>query len=351
MAKVSICIPQYNRCDSLRIVLGDILSQTYKDFELIIVDDASTDETVKVISEFRDPRIKYFCNDHNLGLYSNFNRCLELAQGEYVAIYHNHDRYAPTIVERSVDLLDRFPQTVLVHTGTMTKRDYSSGVRYFVRNWQAIEDGRRFAKKMLFRWDSLIHQPTVMARRTIYEKVGTFDDHYYDSSADTALWMKMCVLGDVGYVPLPLMTITPRIAEDRYGEFSWLAIRGMTRVHQLALELLFPDDNLEKRIVKLISKSQADAYYFRFSLQWLAKGRMDFINAGKNIIEEECSCFTHRLISTTVACSKFLRPLLLLGGWLVRDFIYLNDRFESQNGLKILNSKKKLVKTGRGYYC
>jgi glycosyltransferase involved in cell wall biosynthesis len=107
LSKVSICIPQYNRCDALRLVLDDLLSQTFKDFTLIVVDDASRENTDQVIHEYKDPRIRYFKNIRNVGLFPNFNQCIQLAEGEYVAIYHNHDRYANDIVEKSVRLKER----------------------------------------------------------------------------------------------------------------------------------------------------------------------------------------------------------------------------------------------------
>jgi glycosyltransferase involved in cell wall biosynthesis len=336
MAKVSICIPQFNRCASLRIVIGDILNQTYKDFELIIVDDASTDDTLAVISEFQDPRIQYYRNDHNLGLYPNFNRCLELAHGEYVAIYHNHDRYQSTIIEKCVDLLDRFPGVGLVHTGTVTKRMYSDEDHFFVRDWRTVEHGEWFAKKMLNRWDSLIHQPTVMARRNLYDKVGNFDEKTFDSSADTALWMKMCLVSDIGYIPYPLMRITPRISQDYYGQFSWLSVRGMSRIHHLGLNLLYQDESFRKKVMKSQLNFLDDAYYLRYLIQWLAAGETSLVEQGRARIGEECSEMTSFFSETVVSLQKFIRPILKVSGSVYRKYVIFMDKTESRRSLKKL---------------
>jgi glycosyltransferase involved in cell wall biosynthesis len=316
------------------MVVGDILNQTYEDFDLIIVDDASTDDTLTVVSEFRDPRIQYYRNDHNLGLYPNFNRCLELAHGEYVAIYHNHDRYQSTIIERCVDLLDRYPGVGFVHTGTVTKRMYSDDDHFFVRNWKTVENGKSFAHKMLHHWDSLIHQPTVMARRSIYEKVGNFDEKTYDSSADTATWMKMCSISDIGYIPRPLMRITPRISQDYYGHFSWLSVRGMSRVHHLGLDLLYPAECIKKKIYRSQLNFSDDVYFFRYLMQWLAEGETSLVEQGLIMISEECSRMTNFFSEKVVSLLNFIRPMLQISSSVYRKYVIFMDKTESRRGLK-----------------
>lgn len=77
MVKVSICIPQFNRCDQLRLVIQDMLNQTYPEFESLIVDDASADLTFDGIVEFSDHPIRYVHHEQNLVLFPNFNRYLE----------------------------------------------------------------------------------------------------------------------------------------------------------------------------------------------------------------------------------------------------------------------------------
>ncbi|MCU0240924.1 MAG: glycosyltransferase, partial [Vicinamibacteria bacterium] len=119
MPKISICVPTYNRANALRYVLEDLLGQTRRDFELIVSDDASTDDTRAAVAALHDHRLRYFCNDAHLGLYPNFNLCLARARGEYVAIYHDHDAYLPTIVERSAALLDRHSRLSFVHTALL----------------------------------------------------------------------------------------------------------------------------------------------------------------------------------------------------------------------------------------
>lgn len=91
MPKFSVCIPTYNRALFLKQAVQSVLEQDFLDFELIIVDDCSTDNTYETVLEFDDPRIKIFVNDYNLGLVGNWNRCLELANGEIIWILHDDD--------------------------------------------------------------------------------------------------------------------------------------------------------------------------------------------------------------------------------------------------------------------
>ena len=80
----SILIPTYNRCNLLKATIEIILAQTFKDFELIISDNASTDETEKVVKSFKDKRIKYFKNKENIGAENNYKKVFSYAKGEYL---------------------------------------------------------------------------------------------------------------------------------------------------------------------------------------------------------------------------------------------------------------------------
>ena len=79
---VSVCIPTYNYGRFLGQAIESVLAQTWGDFELVVCDNASTDDTQDVVASFRDERIRSYRNDANIGLFGNFSRCLELARGE-----------------------------------------------------------------------------------------------------------------------------------------------------------------------------------------------------------------------------------------------------------------------------
>src|SRR5262244_3089429 len=82
---VSVCIPTYNRAKLLRQAIGSVLEQTFQDFEIIVYDNASTDDTAAVAESFSEERIRYFRNTRNLGHRENWKRCFRAARGDYIA--------------------------------------------------------------------------------------------------------------------------------------------------------------------------------------------------------------------------------------------------------------------------
>lgn len=98
---ISICVPTYNGEKYLEEALNSILSQTFNDYEVIIVDDQSTDNTIDISKKFseKDQRIHCYQNKKNLGLVGNWNKCIELARGEWIKFVFQDDLIAPTCIE------------------------------------------------------------------------------------------------------------------------------------------------------------------------------------------------------------------------------------------------------------
>ena len=84
MAKVSVCIPTYNRANLLPYAVNSVLNQTYNDFELIITDDGSKDNTAEVVSQWNDSRIRYIRHLQNIGKSNNMRSGFDAATGEYL---------------------------------------------------------------------------------------------------------------------------------------------------------------------------------------------------------------------------------------------------------------------------
>lgn len=110
----------YNGAGFIRASINSLLAQTWSDFELIIVDDCSTDATPIILSSLDDPRIRIFRNDTNLGVVLSRNRCLVHATGEYIAMQDHDDLSRPTRLARQVNYLDANPGTVLLGTAAHT---------------------------------------------------------------------------------------------------------------------------------------------------------------------------------------------------------------------------------------
>jgi glycosyltransferase involved in cell wall biosynthesis len=117
---VSIGLPVYNGENYLAETFDSLLAQTYRDFELIVSDNASTDSTSEICRDYanRDPRIQYHRSDTNKGAAWNFNNTFRLSSGEYFKWAAHDDLVLPEFTERCVDYLDRSPETVLCFTRT-----------------------------------------------------------------------------------------------------------------------------------------------------------------------------------------------------------------------------------------
>ena len=116
---VSIGIPTYNRANGyFREALKSALAQTYSPLEIIVSDNASSDDTEDVVRSFNDPRIRYFRQTANIPANDNFNFCLEQAKGSYFVLLHDDDLLDPHMVQTCVDALDGGTDVGVVITGT-----------------------------------------------------------------------------------------------------------------------------------------------------------------------------------------------------------------------------------------
>src|SRR5262245_7539384 len=127
---VTIAIPTFNRASWLKGGVLAALSQTYQDYEIVVSDNASADETQIVLAEFNDHRLRVIRQERNLGLAANLNACLAEARGKYIALVPDDDRIAPWFLQRCLALVEQDPslpivislnETRLVAEGDLTK--------------------------------------------------------------------------------------------------------------------------------------------------------------------------------------------------------------------------------------
>lgn len=129
--KFSVTIPAY-KAKYLKECIDSILSQTYTDFELIIVNDASTEDLDSIVSSYTDNRIHYFKNEKNCGavnVVDNWNKCLSYASGDYIICMGDDDRLCPNCLEEYVKLIERHPGLHIYHAWTEIIDENSKIVR------------------------------------------------------------------------------------------------------------------------------------------------------------------------------------------------------------------------------
>src|SRR5882724_3923639 len=177
---VSICIPSYNYCRYLACALDSALAQSWKDVEILVVDDKSEDGSVALVREYaeRDPRVVLYANPQRLGLTQNFNQCLRLARGKYIKFLCADDVLDGQCVERMVAAIEAESDAVLVGCRRYFFNDEMRviGERGYARKKQIVS-GQRAIHKCFFS-GNLIGEPTAVLFRKADALAG-FDENYY----------------------------------------------------------------------------------------------------------------------------------------------------------------------------
>jgi glycosyltransferase involved in cell wall biosynthesis len=202
--KVSIVIPTYNYEHFLDETIQSALSQTFTDFELIIVDNCSTDATSEVVAKYlSDQRVKYFVNDRNIGVVGNFNRCLELARGEYIKFLCADDRFAPTILEKYVPVMDADPGISLI---TCDKQAFGSKSHETITPVTYKQPGHKCVLEQLRNNYCWIGEPTSVMFRRKHLSVGRFSNEF-SQYVDWEYWIRLLAIGDCYIVPEKLVYV------------------------------------------------------------------------------------------------------------------------------------------------
>ena len=205
----SIGIPTFNGAKYLRDSIESVLDQTFKDFELVLIDDVSSDETCAIAGEYarKDRRVSAIRNGKTLGLVGNFNRCIELAKGRYVCVWHQDDVMMPQNIEKKIALLEANPQVGFVHSNVLMIDEQG---KVLSEHWEPdsrrdyVCAGREFFIKMIEPGRNYVCCPSVLARRECYQTLGEFRSELY-FTCDWEMWMRFSLYYDVGCLGAPLI--------------------------------------------------------------------------------------------------------------------------------------------------
>jgi glycosyltransferase involved in cell wall biosynthesis len=198
---VSICIPVYNGEPYINKTLNSAISQTYKNLEIIIFDNCSTDKTAKIIKSFNDKRITYHINDKNYGMFINWQKCLEAANGEYIKLLNADDLLKPNTIEVQADILINNPDVSLCITATNVINEFDDITmkRQLYKKSLKI-NGRIIAKKTLLNGRNIYGElSSILFRRDKSRQVGNFTEEL-KYSCDLDYFMRLSYIGDVYYI-------------------------------------------------------------------------------------------------------------------------------------------------------
>lgn len=237
---VSVCLAVYNAEIYVAKAIDSILQQTFTDFELLIVDDGSSDRSLDILKAYaaKDSRIVLH-HQENQGQPATRNRMLRMAKGELIAVMDADDIALPDRLENQVAFLQTHPAVVWVGGAFDIMDDRGR----FLTTMRMAEANEQIQTLLKDGHTSFLH-PTAMIRKTALQQVGGYDERYV-TAADLDLWLKMTEIGDVANLPQSVIkyrvhakSISQRNQEQQWQnaaqafDESWQR-RGLTRTFEV----------------------------------------------------------------------------------------------------------------------
>lgn len=215
MVRVTVVIPTYNFERYIAETITSVLAQSLEDIEVLVRDNVSTDSTREIVAGFSDPRLRYHCNERNLGLCPSVERAFAEAKGQYVVIVGADDILERNFLERAVNRLSAEPQLSMLH-GAATWID-ENGTPFGGTNdrWKSTTPGNEATVDM-FRYGfclttMVIPTPTAQGLMPFKREWGVMADAWF--------FLKLSLLGDIGYLHEPLVRYRVHqksLSEDLY---------------------------------------------------------------------------------------------------------------------------------------
>jgi len=227
---ISVIIPTFNRAWTLEETLRSVLEQTFKNFEVIVVDDGSTDGTPDLLRQF--PQVRVHRWEDNRGVSAARNRGIEMAGGELICFLDSDDRWIKNKLQMQLDWMQAHPECPACYTDEIWIRN---GVRVNPKNKHRKYSGDIFRYCLPL---CIISPSSIMMRTSILETIGGFDTDLA-ACEDYDLWLRLASRYPVEFIPEKLIVKTGGHADQLSQKF-----RGMDRFRVYALEKILKQDVL-----------------------------------------------------------------------------------------------------------
>jgi len=202
MPEISVIIPTYNRAHLISRSIQCVLNQSYQDFEIIVVDDCSIDNTEEVIREFqkKDERIRYIRHEKNKGPAAARNSGIKAAKGEYIAFQDSDDEWLPEKLYKHMMIFKKVEKKIgVVYSGFWKIRN---GKKLYIPSPYVFQKEGNIHKELLK--GNFIGMPASVVRKECFTKIGNFDIKipYLE---DWELWIRISKYYEFKYIPEPLV--------------------------------------------------------------------------------------------------------------------------------------------------
>ncbi|MEH2183441.1 glycosyltransferase family 2 protein [Nostoc sp.] len=208
MPKVSVIIPSYNHEKYISETISSVLNQSYQDFEIVITDDYSSDNTIKIVKEFNDPRIRLFCFPKNRGAAVAANNCIKEARGELIAMLSSDDIFTPDKLAKQVSYLEANPDVGAVfsyaHIIDDDGNDFNQENHFYKQIFiQPNRNRFEWLNHFFFKGNCLCH-PSALVRQKCYIEVGQYDERFAQLP-DFDFWIRLCMKYNIYVIPEELI--------------------------------------------------------------------------------------------------------------------------------------------------
>lgn len=258
MSTVSVIIPAHNAGGYLSQAIESVLAQTYRNLEIVVVDDGSTDDTPHVAEAYGS---SVLClSQQRGGVASARNRGIRASSGQYVAFLDADDLWRPEKLEIELLFLDREPSAGLVCSDWALERGGARVTSSVFSTRRPVTSGYLFRRIVR---DSFLLTSTVMVRRPYLDEVGYFDESF-PTSEDLDLWLRLSYRHPIAVVPIPLTIKRER--SDGLSADRWAATVYRIRLFEKAMVQLPQLAPRDRRLIRrVLSQNYFDLGYHDFS--------------------------------------------------------------------------------------
>jgi len=325
MVKISVILPVYNCEHFIYKAINSVLNQTFEDFELIIVDDCSTDNTVGIIRKFNDKRIQLIVKEKNTGYTNSLNYAVSIAKGEYIARMDGDDICLPSRFEKQVAFLEANPNVILCGTN-IEYFGAKLGFSNYPINSSAINISLCFGNPFC--------HPSVMGRTKV------FLNNPYDVNAEPAedidLWSRLVLEGEV-------CNLKEVLLKYRVHSKQISSTKGKIQLHKQYLSKLrmfssfeinekFSSDDLQMILKHQLPKNYEDCKNVLLFFDYIIEKNFILNNYKHDLFTKEMNKYKIRLLKEYFSMSRILN---------IKALYFLLFKIPFTAMLKILNLSKK----------
>ena len=268
MPKVSIILPVYNSAEFVEEALESIRQQTYRDYEVVVVDDGSQDQTGEIVKRYKD-RFRYLFQEHG-GPAKARNRGIRESTGKYIAFLDSDDLWLPTKLEKQADMMDRNPELDMVITENLCFNERGVFMPWMGKRKKLMEGD--IAKNIFLH--SWVVTPTVMVKREVFDRVGLFEEEL-QLAEDDNMWVRIAANFKVGLLNEVLVKVRDhpsRSIVDRKKMFE--SVRA--NIELLSYKYAGVHERIKSAIPLKYSRLYFQMGYFSFENQNYTEARAAF---------------------------------------------------------------------------